>query len=757
MRTTKSDTSQSWGIGFQWWVMLLLMWLSGNAEATVSPLQLMANEKQQSLNGHVEFIFDSTSNLSREDVVQSDVWQAVGDQPYTKGVEEGVVWLRFSIHNSGDEPIHRAIHISHGLADTATAWITQPDGSISQFDAGEDTLLEDRVFVHFHPRFPVDLDPGEQVDVLLKMADEGTMSVPIEVAKYDHLEANDGTRQWINGLMTGVLGLVGFYGLALWTRIRHRIFGWLTGLAFASLMQWMFYHWGHAGTWIAPSIRPWMVNRLIVACFELTAGFSFFFYIEACQLNRYHPRLTRIIQTFAWVGIVNAGLIFVIPYPVSVQVLFLGVFGLAFLAVTVVIRSVQGDPVSRRMVMAACLLLVGYLLSLLTESGTIGRNAMSPYYIPLGILAQWLLFSEAIAMRAKKLEEQRRSAIEAKFAEERRIGELREAFGRYVAPDLAEKILDSPEATALGGRLQTITILMSDLRGFTGMTRRLGPPAMCELLNDYLGRMTEVIERHGGWVNEFIGDAILAVFGTPKAHEDDPLNACRCAIEMQIALDQMNQELRAAGRPALEMGIGIHSGEAVVGNIGSSRKVKWGVIGDAVNMTARIESLTIGTQILISGDLLNLVEPHVETSDRKQVKVKGRTRFLEVGELFAIPGDGISMPKAVLHPLIDTKRAAEVYRLEGKVLAEEPFVVDVVRMGPAGIIFENSDSFETGTDLAVRIEQGSDWTEPIYGKVGALPNEESTRGNQVSLIFTSLDPVTRAWLERLSSSGSNIQ
>ena len=291
-----------------------------------------------------EFIFDSTSNLSRDDVVQSDVWEEVGDQSYTKGVEEGVVWLRFSIQNTSDESIHRAIHISNGLSDTATAWITQPDGSITRFDAGEDTRITRPCLCSFSPRFPIALDPGDQIDVLLKMNDEGTMSVPIEVAEYDYLEANDGTRQWINGLMSGVLGLVGFYALALWTRIRHRIFGWLTALAFASLLQWMFYHWGHAGTWIAPSIRPWMVNRLIVACFELTAGFSFFFYIEACQLNRYHPRLTRIIQTFAWVGFLNAGLIFFIPYPIAVQVLFLGVFGLVFLAVTVIIRSVRVTP-----------------------------------------------------------------------------------------------------------------------------------------------------------------------------------------------------------------------------------------------------------------------------------------------------------------------------------------------------------------------------------------------------------------------------
>ena len=178
---------------------------------------------------------------------------------------------------------------------------------------------------------------------------------------------------------------------------------------------------------------------------------------------------------------------------------------------------------------------------------------------------------------------------------------------------------------------------MSDLRGFTGMTRRLGPPAMVELLNDYLGRMTEVIERHGGWVNEFIGDAILAVFGTPEAHADDPLNACRCAIEMQIALDQMNQELRAAGRPTLEMGIGVHSGEAVVGNIGRFQTRQMGGYRrrrqhDRANRITDHRHPDLG-----QWRSTEFGGKQVESSETKQVKVKGRTRFLEISELFAIP------------------------------------------------------------------------------------------------------------------------
>jgi class 3 adenylate cyclase len=745
---------RSQSAGIQLWSMTLLcllMCLTGRSvAASVPSLQLDLSAHSQTLDGHVEVLFDEGKTLSEDDVRMASTWKPVGNQPYAKGLENGIVWLRFRIENPSDQTIERVLEISQGLSDEATLWLVYSDDSTERYEAGENTDVADRVIATFLPHFPVDLGPGMHVDALLRLTDEGTMTAPLVIAEQDHLQAQEGTRQWINGLMSGVLGLVGIYSLVLYIRIRRTIFGWLSALAAASLMQWLFYHWGQAGVLLPTDVRPWVVNRMIVSSFEVTAFCSLFFFISACELREYRPRITRVIIGLGWLSLANAALIFVLPYSVGVAILFAsGPLAFLILSIAVLIRAAQGDPVSRQLTLAVLLLMTGYTLSVLTESGVVPRTWLSPYYIPMGTLAQWLLLSEAVALRARHMEEQRRAALEAQLAEERRSGELREAFGRYVAPDLAEKILDDPEYLALGGRLQTITILMSDLRGFTGMTRRLGPPAMCELLNDYLGRMTEVIDRHGGWVNEFIGDAILTLFGTPVASKDDSLNACRCAIEMQIVLDQMNQELRQAGRPTLEMGIGLHTGEAIVGNIGSARRVKWGVIGDTVNMTARIESLTIGTQILISTVLLDQVQEKVASGPKRQVQVKGRTQLLEVAELRAILGEDLSMPETTEVDVMDTKRAAKIHRLEGKTLSEEFEDVSVIRLSPAGLVFEGDSVFIDGTDLALRISKGDEWTEPIYGKVSEF-DSQATGERRTPVIFTSLAPVTRAWIESLS-------
>ena len=165
--------------------MVLFTLISLNAWAEVSPLQLQADQASQSLNGHMEVIFDTSSSMNIEEVKQSQDWEAVGDQPYTKGLEEGAVWLHFRLQNPTDAPIRRAIHIPHGLADTATAWIEDEDGQVQQFEAGEDTPLKDRIFSHFHPRYPIELEPGEELDVVLRMTDEGTMSAPVDFSCCD--------------------------------------------------------------------------------------------------------------------------------------------------------------------------------------------------------------------------------------------------------------------------------------------------------------------------------------------------------------------------------------------------------------------------------------------------------------------------------------------------------------------------------------------------------------------------------------------
>jgi sigma-B regulation protein RsbU (phosphoserine phosphatase) len=200
---------------------------------------------------------------------------------------------------------------------------------------------------------------------------------------------------------------------------------------------------------------------------------------------------------------------------------------------------------------------------------------------------------------------------------------VREALGRYVSPDLAERCLRDRDALRLGGELRQVAMLMSDLRGFSALSERLGAEAMIDLVNRYLGRMTPIILAHGGTINEFIGDAILALFGAPFERPDDPLRAARCALAMQEAMTELNAENAALGLPVLSMGIGIHTGVVVAGNIGSKEHVKYGVVGPAVNLTSRIQSLAHGGQVLLSSAALARVRGSVRVGAPMRTGVKG--------------------------------------------------------------------------------------------------------------------------------------
>ncbi|KKL69921.1 hypothetical protein LCGC14_2110070, partial [marine sediment metagenome] len=200
---------------------------------------------------------------------------------------------------------------------------------------------------------------------------------------------------------------------------------------------------------------------------------------------------------------------------------------------------------------------------------------------------------------------------------------IKETFGRYLSKKVVEEILESPEGQKIGGRRETVTILFSDLRGFTVLSETKDPEEMVQLLNQYLERMSKVILKYDGMIDEFIGDAILTIFGVPDKRNDDPARAVACGLAMQNALLELNTEIEKEGYPLLEMGIGINTGTVIVGNIGSEMRMKYGIVGSSVNTASRIESNTIGGQILIGESTFKLVKDLVTASPPQTVMMKG--------------------------------------------------------------------------------------------------------------------------------------
>jgi adenylate cyclase len=221
------------------------------------------------------------------------------------------------------------------------------------------------------------------------------------------------------------------------------------------------------------------------------------------------------------------------------------------------------------------------------------------------------------------------------LVEERERARLKKAFQSYVAPEVVNQIIKHPENLRLGGERRELSILFSDIRGFTRLSETMDPEALVEVLHEFLDPMSEIIVKHGGTIDKYIGDAIMALFGAPLDLPDHSRQACRTALEMVQRLKALDQEWLERGRPTLRIGIGINSGPVSVGNMGSSRLFDYTAIGDNVNLASRLEGLNkfYGTEILVSAATVQYLDNGFFFREVDLVRVKGKKHPITIFEL----------------------------------------------------------------------------------------------------------------------------
>ncbi|MDC4224129.1 MAG: adenylate/guanylate cyclase domain-containing protein [Candidatus Manganitrophus sp.] len=209
---------------------------------------------------------------------------------------------------------------------------------------------------------------------------------------------------------------------------------------------------------------------------------------------------------------------------------------------------------------------------------------------------------------------------------------IKGTFQRFVSSQVAEKVLGAKDVVLTGERRRA-SILFADIRGFTSMSERLAPEQIVSMLNEYFTVMVDIIIAHEGNLDKFIGDAMMAIFGAPMRHSDDPLRAVRTAIDMQRALVELNEERDRRGAEAIYIGIGIATGDVVAGNIGSEKRMEYSVIGDEVNLAARIQSKSGKQKILICPETFKAVQGEIKTIPLEPVMLKGKSHPVQIYEV----------------------------------------------------------------------------------------------------------------------------
>jgi adenylate cyclase len=221
------------------------------------------------------------------------------------------------------------------------------------------------------------------------------------------------------------------------------------------------------------------------------------------------------------------------------------------------------------------------------------------------------------------------------FVEGREKRQVKKLFSRYVPKDVYEQLIDDPARAALGGRRRRMTVLFSDVRGFTALSEKALPEEVVSLLNEYFSRMVQILFEHRGTLDKFVGDMVMGLFGAPLDDEDHAEHAVQAALAMTRELDKLNEEWQAAGRPRLDIGIGIATGDMVAGNIGSDTIMSYTVIGDTVNLGARLESLNkdYGSRIIISEATREALKERYDIRPLGEVVVKGKSRPVTIYEV----------------------------------------------------------------------------------------------------------------------------
>jgi len=330
---------------------------------------------------------------------------------------------------------------------------------------------------------------------------------------------------------------------------------------------------------------------------------------------------------------------------------------------------------------------------------------------------------------------------------------IRDTFGRYLSSEVVEELLGSPAGLKMSGENREVTFLVSDLRGFTSLTSSLSPRQVIEIMNRYFEQMVEIIARYRGTVNEFMGDGILAFFGAPLYADDDPQRAVACAVEMQNAMKDVNAQQRKLNLPELAMGIGINTGEVVVGNIGSERRASYGAVGTPINAAYRIESFTVGGQILISPTTHARAKSDLKILGTKDVKFKGLQQPLTVYDIGGI-GEPynvyLSEKKEIALTPLNLALPVECFALEGKTVNDQAIAGRITHLGGNTAEGSLDGKVAAYTNLRILLKDEENRGLPeLYAKVLPSENPESSVTDiRIRLQFTSMPQETKNYLEK---------
>ncbi len=304
---------------------------------------------------------------------------------------------------------------------------------------------------------------------------------------------------------------------------------------------------------------------------------------------------------------------------------------------------------------------------------------------------------------------------------------LHQILGKYFSDEVVDVILENPSGTAIGGEKRTVAVMMADLRGFTALSERLSAETVVAILNNYLAEMTEVILKYRGTIIEFIGDAILTVFGAPLVAEHATDDAIAAAIEMQNRMEGVNRYNIENGYPQIEVGIGIHAGEAFIGNIGSEQFMRYNVIGQVVNLCSRIQTYSVGGQVLVSEQTEQYLRGEWNLNKKFEISMKGiheKLMICDVKEITGLHHVQMEDTKAEQMQTLTKSLFAVLYLMQGKSVIKGSVAGEITGISQHKIRVacqkDNMQEFALYQDMEIVVGEENAYAKILKMKEGTL-------------------------------------
>ncbi len=598
--------------------------------------ELVLNDKNASFSPgkFISYLEDTSNKLSIEDVCSDSLknnFKKNNSENASFGFTRSAYWLRFNFLYETEKLKHREwlLEIAYPLLNHIDVYLVTEEGVLEKISTGRSMPYSERVLKNRNFIIPFNLQSGTHYTVLLRIQTDGSMSVPLAFRTTSALTELVKDEQFFFGLYYGILFVMAILNLFLFATVRNidylfyvlYVVSW--GLFQLSLNGLdVEYLWQNARLWSMHAVP--VLGSLASICINLFAK-------QFLQTKKNTPALDKILIILIVVFILNIPVALLLEYRISIQILT-GVpfFGTFIMILAGILCWTRGFRPARLYVVSWIAFVLGIIIFTMKNFGILPYTSITNNSIQIGSALEVVLMSFALADRFRIMQKEKETAQREAFEKQLK---MTNSFSRFVPREFLSLLKkDSIVNIELGDQvLQEMPVLFTDIRSYTSLSENMTPRENIDFLNLHLANIVPVIKSYNGFIDKFIGDAIMALF---PGGVDDAVNA---AVEMQKKIEEFNSSGSMPDNIPISIGIGIHIGELMLGTIGQEDRLETTVISDAVNIASRLEGLNkkFNTKIIISDDVfIKLKNPSLfKIKKIGLVRIRGRNnpvRILEV-------------------------------------------------------------------------------------------------------------------------------